>query len=318
MSAEEHAAGGDRIHLPVLLDEILAFFAPAPGFWIIDGTLGFGGHSERFLERGASVIGVDQDPEALGMAQERLAVHGDHFHPLAGNASQLTNLLATHTNLPSQVDAILFDLGVSSWQLDQAHRGFSFQSEGPLDMRMDPSGTTTAADLVNGLEEAELAHLLWAFGEERASRRIARAIVNSRETQSLQTTKALADLVSRVSPKKSRIHPATRTFQALRIAVNRELEVLPEMLEQAMSLLKPGGKLAVISFHSLEDRIVKRFLRERSQAELDDPTWPSPKPNPHYQVDLPHKWLKATEEEAAHNPRARSAKLRVAIRRPNS
>ncbi len=306
---------GDACHVPVLLQEILEFFQPEPRMCIIDGTLGFGGHSERFLQAGARVIGVDQDPEALERAIERLSGFGHQFQGIRGNAASLDSLAKSHEAFPQQVDAMLFDLGVSSWQLDQAERGFSFQEDGPLDMRMDPDQTTTAADLVNQLSEEALADVLWTYGEERGSRGIAKALVARRQERSFETTLDLANVISRGGRRSGKIHPATRSFQALRIAVNRELDVLPEMLSHAVSLLKPGGKLAVISFHSLEDRIVKRFLRAHSQAMVDDPTWPEPRPNPDYHFDLPAKLIQATPEEASQNPRARSAKLRFAIRR---
>ena len=182
-------------------------------------------------------------------------------------------------------------------------------------MRMNPDGGTTAADLVNSLGQEELANILWTYGEERGSRAVAKAIVARRHERPFETTRDLAEVISRWVRRSGKIHPATRSFQALRIAVNRELDVLPLMLNHAVKLLKPGGKLAVISFHSLEDRIVKRFLRAHSQPMVDDPTWPAPRPNPDYDFDLPHKLVQASPEECARNPRARSAKLRFAIRR---
>lgn len=306
-------AGGDALHRPVLLEEILEFFAPEPSQWIVDGTLGFGGHSERFLELGAHVIGIDQDPEALERATARLG-HYERFYPLRGNAAEMPALMAHDARFPRQVDAILFDLGTSSWQLNQAERGFSFQADGPLDMRMNPAAETTAADLVNTLSEKDLAHLLWTYGEERASRAVARAVCRRRDERPFGRTRDLAEVVSRCVRRSGKIHPATRTFQALRIAVNRELEVLPEMLGHAVSLLKPGGKLAVISFHSLEDRIVKQFLRRHSAPTIDDPTWPEARPNPDYHFHLPGKLVQPSAAESARNPRARSAKLRFAVR----
>lgn len=313
-SGDDALAGDDAVHAPVLLSEIVSFFGPAQGHWIIDGTLGFGGHSERFLQAGASVIGVDQDPEALQHARTRLRSY-PAFHPIRGNAAELPGLLREHPELPTQVEAILFDLGTSSWQLDQAERGFSFQADGPLDMRMDPDQPTDAADLVNSLDEVELSDLLWTYDEERASRRIAHAICERRRRRPFERTLDLAKTIARQVRRTGKIHPATRAFQALRIAVNRELEVLPLMLRHAISLLKPGGKLAVISFHSLEDRIVKRFLRQHSLAMLDDPTWPAPRPNPEYFFDLPSKLVRPTPKECQENPRSRSARLRLAIRR---
>jgi 16S rRNA (cytosine1402-N4)-methyltransferase len=308
-------AAGDAVHKPVLLDEILQFFAPEAGQTIIDGTLGFGGHSERILQAGANVIGVDQDREALERAIPRLESFGERFQPVRGNAEQLPSLLAQIPSAPHKVDAILFDLGVSSWQLDQVDRGFSFQTDGPLDMRMNPNGATTAADLVNTLDQEELANILFTFGEERGSRAVAKAIVERRQERPFETTLDLANVISRWVRRSGKIHPATRSFQALRIAVNRELDVLPTMLSHAVDLLNPGGKLAVISFHSLEDRIVKHFIRDHSKAMVDDPTWPAPRQNPDYHFDLPCKLIQASKEECVRNPRARSAKLRFAIRR---
>ncbi len=314
-SGHSRSAEGDAVHVPVLLTEILEFFDPRPGQWIVDGTLGFGGHSERFLEAGAHVIGIDQDPEALRHASERLR-RFERFHAIHGNASDMTALLqGAGKPWPEKLDAILFDLGTSSWQLDQAERGFSFQADGPLDMRMNSQAETTAADLVNHLEEKEIADLLWTYGEERASRAIARALCQRRRSQPFERTLDLAQTVAGCVRRSGKIHPATRTFQALRIAVNRELEVLPIMLNEAVHRLKPGGKLAVISFHSLEDRIVKRFLRQHSTPTVDDPTWPEPRPNPHYHFTLPRKLVPPSTEESSRNPRARSAKLRFAVRR---
>lgn len=315
MESLTRSASGDACHVPVLLQEILDFFEPQAGLCVLDGTLGFGGHSERFLQHGAQVVGVDQDPEALERANTRLASFGDQFQSFRGNSASLPALAEADEAFPQQFDAMLFDLGVSSWQLDQPERGFSFQTDGPLDMRMDPSHTTTAADLVNQLDEEALADLIWTYGEERASRGIAKNIVARRAERPFETTLDLANVIARGGRRSGRIHPATRSFQALRIAVNRELDVLPEMLSHAVRFLKPGGKLAVISFHSLEDRIVKHFLREQSQAMLDDPTWPEPRANPNHHFDLPSKLIQATSEEASRNPRARSAKLRFAIRR---
>ena len=298
-----------------MVEEIVRFLDPQPEQWIIDGTLGFGGHSECFLDAGAQVLGIDQDPEAFARAQERLGRFGKRFQMAHGNSSQLTKLLAESLNVPAAVDGVLFDLGVSSWQLDQAERGFSFQQDGPLDMRMNPNATQTAADLVNQLPEADLRTIFWEYGKERAGRGVAEAIVLRREERPFERTIDLAAVVAGRVHRRSRIHPATRTFQALRIAVNRELEVLPEMLSQAVDVIKPGGKIAVISFHSLEDRIVKTFLRQRSLVQLDDPTWPEPRVNPEYQLDLPVRLVKPTEEESKRNPRARSARLRFAVKR---
>ena len=299
-----------------MADEIVNFLDPKPEQWIVDGTLGFGGHSERFLEAGAQVLGIDQDPQAFAHARERLARFGDRFQTAHGNSSELLALLEASPVVPQLVDGVLFDLGVSSWQIDQPERGFSFQKDGPLDMRMNPDAVQTAADLVNDLPEADLRSIIWEYGEERAGRGIAKAIVARRVERPFERTADLAEVVASRVRGRSRIHPATRTFQALRIAVNRELEVLPIMLSQAVAALKPGGKLAVISFHSLEDRLVKTFMRQRSLVMLDDPTWPEPRPNAEYHLDLPVRLVKPTPEESQRNPRARSARLRFAIKRP--
>jgi 16S rRNA (cytosine1402-N4)-methyltransferase len=204
-------------------------------------------------------------------------------------------------------------LGVSSRQLDSAERGFSFQKDGPLDMRMGPSSPRTAADVVNGWSEAELVKILFEFGEESKARRIAAAIVKRRETKAFDTTLDLANFIEKTIGRHGRTHPATRTFQAIRMAVNEELESLAAALEAVPSVLKPGGRLLIITFHSLEDRMVKRFLKHRSTAFLDDPGWPEPRPNPDYQFRLlAKKAIAPTPEEISRNPRARSAKLRVA------
>ncbi|MCX7750005.1 MAG: 16S rRNA (cytosine(1402)-N(4))-methyltransferase RsmH [Candidatus Bipolaricaulota bacterium] len=282
-----------RVHAPVLVDEVVGLLDPRPGKLFLDATVGTGGHAEALLARGAQVVGVDQDPQALALAQDRLAPFGEQATLVRGNFRDLPTLLAP-LRLPP-LDGILFDLGVSSLQLASPERGFSFSADGPLDMRMDPDAPTTAADLVNHLPERELARILLEYGEERYARRIARAIVRARP---LRTTEELAALVARLYPPgRHRIHPATRTFQALRIAVNDELAALEEALPGSRALLRPGGVLAVIAFHSLEDRIVKRFLREESLAGRLEV--------------LTKKPVVPTAEEISRNPRARSAKLRA-------
>ena len=211
-----------------------------------------------------------------------------------------------------EVDGVLLDLGVSSWQLDTAERGFSFQREGPLDMRMDPDGPVTAADLVNTAPAAELVRIFRQYGEEPNARRIAARIVSGRGARPFETTMQLALAVEEVVPRRGRIHPATRVFQALRIAVNREMEVLDSVLRQAAARLRVGGRMAVITFHSLEDRMVKEFFKLRSTAELDRPEWPAPRPNPDYIFRaLTRKPVIASAEEQQSNPRSRSAKLRA-------
>ncbi|MDO4245996.1 MAG: 16S rRNA (cytosine(1402)-N(4))-methyltransferase RsmH [Deinococcus sp.] len=279
-------------HIPVLADEILDALAPAPGKIFVDGTLGGAGHTRLLLERGATVYGIDQDPYALERARAA-ALPG--LHVLQGNYRDMGELLLAQG--VTQVDGILLDIGVSSFQLDDVERGFSYHSEAPLDMRMSQDGES-AADVVNDLEESELAALIYEYGEERHSRRIARFIVQAREKAPIETTVQLADLIKRAYPGFSKgIHPARRTFQALRIYVNDELGALRDGLKAAEGLLAPGGRLAVISFHSLEDRIVKRFLLG---SEVLTP--------------LTKKPIVASETEQASNPRARSAKLRVAER----
>jgi 16S rRNA (cytosine1402-N4)-methyltransferase len=296
-------AGGFR-HLPVLLDAVLAGLAPRPGGRYIDGTLGGGGHAAAILERCAPdglLLGVDADPAALAAAAQHLSGFGARAQLAHGNFGDLAEIAATHGF--RQADGILLDLGVSSHQLDTAERGFSFQAEGPLDMRLDPTAGAPASELVNRASEAQLADIIFEYGEERAARRIARVIVEARRRERLESTSQLAALVSRaVGGRHGKIHPATRTFQALRIAVNGELDNLKRALPQAVELLAPGGRLAVIAFHSLEDRIVKHFFRAAAAA-------------PEARVAIiTKKPIEAQEPEARANPRSRSAKLRIAER----
>ncbi len=281
------------------------------GKLIVDGTLGGGGHSEMFLAAGAHVIGIDRDPEALAHAGARLARFGDRFSAWEGNFSQVLD--HPHFQAGGKADGWLLDLGVSSRQLDIPARGFSFMREGPLDMRMGPSSPRTAADVVNHWGEAELVRLLFEFGEEPKARRIAAAIVRRRTQRPFSTTTDLAACIESAVGRTGRTHPATRSFQAIRMAVNEELESLAAALAAAPSVLKPGGRLLVITFHSLEDRLVKRFLKHRSSRFIDDPGWPEPRPNPDFQFELlSRKAIVASDEETTANPRARSAKLRVA------
>ena len=292
-------------HVPVLLKEAIDFLAIKRGGTYLDATVGLGGHSHEIAKRlGAPghLIGFDKDPAALGRAQEKLAVLSDDERPqitlMHGSFAEAGERVA-----PASLDGMMADLGVSSLQLGDPTRGFSFQAEGPLDMRMNPMSGETAEQVVNHIDERELADVIYEFGEERRSRRIARAIVRSRP---IRTTKQLVEVVSAAARsmnwkhERIRIHPATRTFQALRIFVNRELDDLKALLEAAPRLLKPGGRLVVISFHSLEDRIVKDALREGATRG-----W--------YQV-LTKKPLIASEEEIDRNSRSRSAKMRAAER----
>lgn len=297
-------------HEPVLLAQTLALLAPAPGELFVDGTLGGGGHTEALLEAGARVIGLDQDPEALAFARERLARFGDRFQAVRANFETVETVLDRLG--VAQIDGALLDIGVSSWQLDAPQRGFSFQEDGPLDMRMDPDGPVSAADLVNTAPEEELIRIFREYGEESAARRIAGQIVRDRALRPFETTFDLVRSVEKVHPRRGRAHPATKVFQALRIAVNRELDVLQAALAAFSARLAPGGRFGVITFHSLEDRIVKNFFRTGSQEWLDRPEWPAPRPNPAFQFRLlTPKPAVATADEQARNPRSRSAKLRA-------
>ena len=305
-------------HLPVFPAETAEWMQAGPGKFIIDGTLGGGGHSELFLKSGARVLGVDRDPEALAHARARLAPYGDRFTTWEGNFSQIQEIPGIQ--MGERADGLLMDLGVSSRQLDSAARGFSFMREGPLDMRMGPSSPRTAADIVNHWPESEIVRILFEFGEESKARRIAGAIVRQRAVKNFETTLDLANCVEKAVGRQGRTHPATKTFQAIRMAVNEELESLATALAGVPKVLKPGGRLLIITFHSLEDRMVKRFLKHRSTPFLDDPGWPEPRPNPDYQFRLlARKAIAPTAEETSLNPRARSAKLRVAqLLDPNS
>ncbi len=297
-------------HIPVLLRPLLAAVAPVSGLWL-DGTFGAGGYARGLLEAGADrVIGVDRDPLAFEMAAGWVGEYGDRLVLVEGTFSKLD----TYSDV--LLDGVVLDLGVSSMQLDRADRGFSFMKDGPLDMRMSQSGAS-AADLVNTLTEAELADIIFQYGEERASRRIARAIVVARATAPFETTLQLAAVIETCLPrsKPGQSHPATRTFQAIRIAVNDEFGELLSGLMAAERALKPGGKLAVVTFHSLEDRVVKRYLASRSggagRANRYAPETVEEKP----QFKLVNRRaIGPDEDELEQNPRARSAKLRVAIR----
>lgn len=297
-------------HEPVLLQQTLALLAPAPGKLFVDGTLGGGGHTEAFLRAGARVIGLDQDPQALAFAGERLAGYGEQFTPVRSNFEEVGTVL---DRLGIQgIDGALLDIGVSSWQIDTPERGFSFQQNGPLDMRMNPDAPLSAADIVNTATEGELARIFREYGEENAARRIAHRIVRDREERPFETTFDLVLSVEKVNPRRGRVHPATKVFQALRIAVNRELDVLQNALIAFSARLNPGGRLGIITFHSLEDRIVKQFFKLRATEWLDRPEWPEPRRNPDFQFQLlTPKPAIASLEEQTRNPRSRSAKLRV-------
>lgn len=295
-------------HIPVLLRPLLAACAPVSGRWL-DGTFGAGGYTKGLLAAGADhVTGVDRDPLALQMAAAWAGDYGDRLSLVAGNFSGLD----TYAGM---LDGIVLDLGVSSMQLDQAERGFSFQKDGPLDMRMSQSGLS-AADLVNETEEATLADILYLYGEERASRRIAHAIVTARAQDPITTTLRLAEIVARClpRPKPGQSHPATRSFQAIRIAVNTEFDELAEGLAAAERALKPGGKLAVVTFHSLEDRIVKRFFQTRATEQQGSRHAPAAQGPAHSFALVSKRAIGPDDQELAENPRSRSAKLRVGIR----
>ena len=289
-------------HVPVLLTETLEFLRVQPGSTIADCTLGLAGHSAEIARRlgpKGRLIAFDRDPEALALAKARL---DEVCTELADQAPQITLIGEAFSSIeqhvePASLDGLLADFGVSSMQLNEAPRGFSFMADGPLDMRMDTRSGLTAEQVVNEENEGELANLIYEYGEERRSRRIARAIVRGRP---VTTTAQLARIVAQAAPamKQDRIHPATRTFQAIRIVVNRELDEIRDLLEAAPRLLKPSGRIALISFHSLEDRLVKDSLREGAQKGI----WNL----------LTKKPATATEEETERNPRSRSAKLRAA------
>ena len=300
-----------QAHTPVLLGAVLDALRIRPGAWIVDATVGAGGHAAAMLEAAGPegrLLGIDQDPQALALAGERLARFGPRVRLVHACFDQLAAVAAAEGM--TAVDAILMDLGVSSMHLDDPARGFSFQKEGPLDMRMDPThGGLTAADIVNTWEEEELADLLRRYGEERHHRRIARQIAQQRP---FSGTVELARAIEQVLPRREKIHPATRTFQALRIAVNDELGALERALPQAVALLKPGGRLAVISFHSLEDRIVKRFLRQEATDCICPPGQPVCTCGHRATVrPVTRKPVTASAAEVAANPRSRSARLRA-------
>lgn len=305
-------------HEPVLLTEVLAGLNPRAGGTYVDGTIGGGGHARAVLERAgvdATLIGIDHDPEALAAARKRLADLPGHVELVHGNYADLDRILAERNIVA--VDGILLDLGVSSHQIDTPARGFSYIQDGPLDMRMDPTATKSAADLVNDLPADELARIFFEYGEERFSRRIAAAIVAARSEARIATTARLAAVIEQAVPGRHRYdgHPAKRVFQALRIATNDELAIIAPTIRAAVRLLKPGGRLAIISFHSLEDRIVKETYRELARGCICPPRQPICTCGRHPEIELiTRKPVTATEEELTRNQRAHSAKLRVAQR----
>lgn len=298
-------------HQPVLYHEIIHFLKPkSPGRYI-DATLGAGGHAWGILEQSSPegrLLGLDRDPQALNLAATRLSAYGERVRLVHSSYTHLQEeVIKTGWQ---HVNGIIFDLGVSSMQIDAPERGFSFQKEGPLDMRFDPSQSADAAALVNTLAEKDLADLIWIYGEERHARRIARAICQARP---ISTTLELAELIRRTVGQRERIHPATRTFQALRIAVNQELQAIESALPQSIEVLAPGGRLAIISFHSLEDRLVKQFFRRESRDCICPPEQPVCTCGHRATIrEITRRPIVPNEEETRSNPRARSARLRVA------
>jgi len=313
MPTPDRPTGPAFHHVPVLLDEVIASLEPRPGKLFLDGTLGGGGHSEALLKLGARVIGMDQDHIALQAASQRLAPFGDQFCALHGNFRHFPDILAEIGI--SGLDGILVDLGVSSHQLDEPERGFSFQKDGPLDLRMDPSNGRPASDIINSASVEELTRIFRDFGEENRAWQLANIIAKARVSRPITRTLELSDLIARHSPPRGKRNPATLIFQALRIAVNDELSALQDLLQNAPRWLKPGGRLAIITFHSLEDRIAKHTLHFLATPELDRPEWPAPRPNPEHCLRLlSRKPIDPTPEEIARNPRSRSARLRAAER----
>ncbi len=295
-------------HVPVLFEETMKVLEIEPGGRYVDGTLGRAGHARGMIERGAKVLGIDRDDEAVGEL-EAMGIEG--LEVVKGNHGDLEAIVRAHGW--DEVDGVLMDLGVSSPQLDEAERGFSFMREGPLDMRMDRTKGPTAADLANGLEAPELEEILRELGEEPQARRIAQAIVKARKDGRIETTTQLAGIVEKaVGGRKGAHHPATRTFQALRMKVNDELGELERALEGGLRVLKPGGRMAVITFESLSDRMVKRFFAEHAGREVSlqagGSRWEGALPKV---KAVTRKAIKAAEEEVHANPRARSAKLRA-------
>lgn len=293
---------GDTYHVPALLNEAIEALKIEPKKVYIDATLGGGGHSEEILKRGGFVIGIDQDPEAIEFTSKRLV----NACPTAEKTSPPKFALDNFVNIDKiaceagfeKIDGILFDLGVSSHQFDTPERGFSFNEEADLDMRMSPTLSVTAGDLINGLTEFELSELFLKLGEEARAKRFAKAVLLARKVKKIETTLELAEVISRVAGKRGKIHPATKIFQALRIAVNDELNNLKESLPKAVEILNSGGRIVVISFHSLEDGIVKRFFIEKEKQGI--------------LKIINTKPIVPTKEETEKNPRSRSAKLRIA------
>lgn len=306
------------LHQPVLCEEVLSILFPLAGKMVVDGTLGLGGHSEALLQEDDTVrvIGIDRDGEAIALATQRLARFGKRFEAIHGNFRDLSQHL-DDIGIKA-VDGLLLDIGVSSLQLDKGERGFSFRKDGPLDMRMNRQATETAADWIHTATESELSDVIFRFGEERYARRIARAILTARESGRITSTTQLADIIRKAVPARydhRRLHPATRTFQAVRMFLNDELGALEAGLAAGFERLAIGGTFVVISFHSLEDRIVKRFFREKARSCVCPPKLPECVCGKEIEAEiLTPRPRTATPEEIAVNPRSRSAKLRAALK----
>ena len=307
----------DALHKPVLYEEVLGALRPGPGRKFIDCTLGLGGHAEGILDRSSPdgrLLGIEANPESLALAAQRLQRYRDRCVLVNDNFVNVGRIARENGFVPA--DGVLFDLGVSSFLLEGLERGFSFRIDSPLDMRFDPRQTQTAYDVVNRLSEQEIADIVYRYGEEPRAKRIAHAIVRARSRAEIRTSGQLAAIVERaVAPARGHVHPATKTFQAIRIFVNRELENLQSALDQAIDLLASSGRLAAISFHSLEDRVVKRFFAQEAKGCTCPPRIPVCVcgRKPRLRV-LTRKPITPTPEEIAQNPRGRSAKLRVAER----
>ena len=315
LELEEEAQEMEDItyHRPVLVTEAIELLAPRAGALVVDATCGGGGHTEEILRTGADVLALDQDPDAIEHASERLTPYGGRVTLRQINFRDAGEVLDQLGIVG--IGGALLDLGVSSRQLENAERGFSVMRNGPLDMRMDPRRELTAAMVVNSYSEEELTRLFREFGEEPAARRIASQLVKLRKATPFHDTLQLAKAIEKIVWRHGRRHPATQVFQALRMEVNDELGALEEGLRVLTARLEPGARIAVITFHSLEDRIVKNFFRDRSRELLDRPEWPEPRPNPDFALRLiTSKPVEPGENEQRINPRSRSAKLRVAER----
>ena len=313
IALEEAAQPAEDVvyHRPALQKEVLELLKPKAGLLILDATCGGGGHTEALLESGADVLALDQDPDAVQYVSEHLSHFGRRIIVRQANfryANRVLDELAIRS-----VGGVLLDLGVSSRQLENAERGFSFMRNGPLDMRMDPRTSLTAASIVNEYSEEELTRLFRELGEEPAARRIATMIVKMRKTSPFRETLPLAHTIEKLVGRHGRRHPATQVFQALRMEVNDELGALEQGLRVLTGRLEHAGRIAIMTFHSLEDRIVKNFFRDHSREWLDKPEWPEPRRNPDYDLALVRsKPVEPTEEEQRANRRSRSARLRVA------